>query len=403
MKKFNIFIFLILILLPISALSATTFRLNTKDAKTTLVNADIFFIEDSASAWATKKTSGANIKTFLSGTFAATLGTDDNYVTDAEKTVIGNTSGTNTGDVPAVATVRTTAGGGSTTAPPTEAAVGDGLAGKQATLVSGTNIKTINSTSLLGSGDIVVSGAGDVVGPASATDTAIVLYDGTTGKLIKNSICTISATGHISCAVTDGNAYSVLPNNTSIAPLGDGSEEIYNEGGQIKVVEADTEYDLLHSGDIDDTPSDGNTTQPASSNSVADLNTALRAKYVSGTEADFYGTILDPQAVYAVDGTNHAITLINNVPAAFTITEISISCDADPTTELTMTFQHKTAGVGYGSPTTIEAVVTDGGTVTFTTGFDDATIPAGTKVFATLSDPDDALNECAWQIEGDWD
>jgi len=30
--------------------------------------------------------------------FAAALGTDDNYVTDAEKTVIGNTSGTNTGD-----------------------------------------------------------------------------------------------------------------------------------------------------------------------------------------------------------------------------------------------------------------------------------------------------------------
>jgi len=31
--------------------------------------------------------------------------------------------------------------------------------GKQATLVSGTNIKTINSTSLLGSGDIAISGA----------------------------------------------------------------------------------------------------------------------------------------------------------------------------------------------------------------------------------------------------
>jgi len=30
--------------------------------------------------------------------FAAALGADDNYVTDAEKTIIGNTSGTNTGD-----------------------------------------------------------------------------------------------------------------------------------------------------------------------------------------------------------------------------------------------------------------------------------------------------------------
>lgn len=34
------------------------------------------------------------------------------------------------------------------------------ISGKQATLVSGTNIKTINSTSLLGSGDIVIGGGG---------------------------------------------------------------------------------------------------------------------------------------------------------------------------------------------------------------------------------------------------
>lgn len=34
----------------------------------------------------------------ISAVYAAVLGADDNYVTDAEKTVIGNTSGTNTGD-----------------------------------------------------------------------------------------------------------------------------------------------------------------------------------------------------------------------------------------------------------------------------------------------------------------
>ncbi len=40
------------------------------------------------------------------------------------------------------------------------ASVTTGLAGKQATLVSGTNIKSINGTSLLGSGDLTVSGGG---------------------------------------------------------------------------------------------------------------------------------------------------------------------------------------------------------------------------------------------------
>lgn len=41
------------------------------------------------------------------------------------------------------------------------------LAGKQATLVSGTNIKTINGSSLLGSGDLVISGGGS----SNATQT----------------------------------------------------------------------------------------------------------------------------------------------------------------------------------------------------------------------------------------
>lgn len=40
--------------------------------------------------------------------------------------------------------------------------------------------------------------SGDVVGPASATDTAIVLFDGTTGKLIKNSPVTVDGSGNVS-------------------------------------------------------------------------------------------------------------------------------------------------------------------------------------------------------------
>ena len=39
-------------------------------------------------------------------------------------------------------------------------AIGVAIKGKQDTLVSGTNIKTINSQSLLGSGNIVISGEG---------------------------------------------------------------------------------------------------------------------------------------------------------------------------------------------------------------------------------------------------
>jgi hypothetical protein len=53
------------------------------------------------------------------------------------------------------------------------------LAGKQAILVSGTNIKTINSTSLLGSGDIAISGGGGT--PASTVTTQAYSDAGTVG------------------------------------------------------------------------------------------------------------------------------------------------------------------------------------------------------------------------------
>lgn len=40
--------------------------------------------------------------------------------------------------------------------------------------------------------------SGDVVGPASSTDTALAVYNGITGKLIRNSVATLSATGVLS-------------------------------------------------------------------------------------------------------------------------------------------------------------------------------------------------------------
>jgi hypothetical protein len=67
-------------------------------------------------------------------------GSDDNYVTDAEKIVIGNTSGTNTGDNA------------------TNSQYSGLAASKQDTLVSATNIKTINGSTILGSGDLTVTG-----------------------------------------------------------------------------------------------------------------------------------------------------------------------------------------------------------------------------------------------------
>lgn len=54
--------------------------------------------------------------------------------------------------------------------------------------------------------DLVNSSAGDVVGPASSTDNAIVRYDGTTGKLIQNSAVIISDTGTIGVGTSSPSA-----------------------------------------------------------------------------------------------------------------------------------------------------------------------------------------------------
>jgi hypothetical protein len=75
---------------------------NAAAAKTTPVNADTFPITDSEASNVIKKLSFTNLKAFLKTYFdtlyAAVLGADDNYVTDAEKVKLSNLSGTNSGD-----------------------------------------------------------------------------------------------------------------------------------------------------------------------------------------------------------------------------------------------------------------------------------------------------------------
>ena len=99
------------------------------------------------------------------------------------------------------------------------------LNAKQATLVSWTNIKTINGNTLLGSGDLVLSGTGDVVWPASSTDNAIARMDGATGKLIQNSTVIVWDTGIITgvdtlnTIVLNASGQSWFSNTTSDAVI----------------------------------------------------------------------------------------------------------------------------------------------------------------------------------------
>lgn len=61
----------------------------------------------------------------------------------------------------------------------------------------GTSNVTVGSGLTFAGGTLSASGGGDVVGPSSATDNAIARFDTTTGKLIQNSVVTVSDTGAV--------------------------------------------------------------------------------------------------------------------------------------------------------------------------------------------------------------
>jgi len=146
--------------------------------------------------------------------------TNKRYVTDAQLVVIGNTSGTNSGDNATNSQY-------------------SGLAtSKQDTLVSGTNIKTINSTSLLGSGNISVAPASGIDATAiadgsvsstefqyinSLTSNAQTQIDSKTNKLITANRQTASYTLVLSDAdklveMNVGSANNLtVPLNSSVA------------------------------------------------------------------------------------------------------------------------------------------------------------------------------------------
>ena len=105
----------------------------------------------------------------------------------------------------------------------------------QPILVSGTNIKTVNGNTLLGSGNLVV-GAGDVSGPAASVDNELVLFSGTTGKLLKRSASSglVKLTSGVVGTATAGSDYQAAISATGILK-GSG-------GGTVGTATANTDY-----------------------------------------------------------------------------------------------------------------------------------------------------------------
>ena len=97
---------------------------------------------------------------------------------------------------------------------------------------------------------------------------------------------------------------------------------------------------------------------------------------------------VDPDALYANEA--GIVVLDPKTIAAITINEIYAALNEDPTTELTITCYHKTAAIGYTGGTQIDTNDTVSGTFDALSNFDDATIPAGSKIWCVVADDPDA-------------
>ncbi len=97
---------------------------------------------------------------------------------------------------------------------PISSATQTALNAKQATLVSGASIKTINSTSLLGSGNILIPD-GDITGPAASADNSIPRFDALTGKALQGSSVYIDDSNRLSVNTSSAHAKLTVQGESS--------------------------------------------------------------------------------------------------------------------------------------------------------------------------------------------
>jgi hypothetical protein len=109
---------------------------------------------------------------------------DGTNVADATTQQIINLTSQVTGTLPIAN------GGTGQTGTPTngQLLIGNGSGFTRSTLTAGANVTITNTSGAITIAATGGGGTGDVVGPASATDNGFALFDGSTGKLLKNSL-----------------------------------------------------------------------------------------------------------------------------------------------------------------------------------------------------------------------
>jgi hypothetical protein len=147
--------------------------------------------------------------------------------------------------------------------------------------------------------DFEIAASGDVDGPSSATNTAIAIFDGTTGKLIKNTGVTIDGSNNVSgvvqlnattLAATTGNITTV--NATTVDTTNIEVTNIKAKDGTASTTIADSTGVVTISTqlNVDNLRLDGNTVSSTDTNGNVNITPAGSGAMIVGGNASFSST-----------------------------------------------------------------------------------------------------------------
>lgn len=234
-------------------------------------------------------------------------------------------------------------------------------------------------------------GAGDVTGPSSATDGNLAVFDGVTGKLIKDGGAPFTwdydYTDLINKPTLFDGAYSSLSGiPSSFTPATHG-----NEAHSVSYLDA--EVDGSTTNEINTITGDDSNTTSGLGITIAGAGTVATSVSgdtvtITGTSIGHYNlTIPIPSSQYA---NSIYIPIDPKTSAAKTATAIELSCEADPTTELDADLMQADALIGMANAAILQALDTTNGVLSLSS--QSISIGSGKAVYLRFNaEPDAAI------------
>lgn len=126
--------------------------------------------------------------------------------------------------------------------------------------------------------------------------------------------------------------------------------------------------------------------------------TITNGQVIHGTHWEKNFTISSPSQTYLVDGSS--ICIITKVPKAITITNLEVTADADPTTEISGSIKYVDTLIGLANPVIVNSIVTTNGALS-DSSITSGSVAAGKCMIVVFdAQPDSAMKQLAFTLTG---